>query len=141
MSIDDTTGVGGARLLTRRATAYLLDILILFAVLAPLGQGILWLLKTTPRTGPAIAGTILWNFSLPAWLYFILGDGSGSGATLGKRLLALQVRSDAGKRLSKRNAVVRTGRQAPALGAGARVCLCAARTRVCTTARWSAGES
>lgn len=108
MSRDDQPGAGGTRLLTRRATAYLLDILLLFGVLAPLGQGILWLLKATPRTGPAIADTIFWNFSLPAWLYFILSDGSGSGATLGKRLRALQVRTETGERLSVGRAVVRT---------------------------------
>jgi uncharacterized RDD family membrane protein YckC len=86
---------GSLGLLGRRIAAYVVDILLLFAVLAPVGQVILWLLGTMPpQTGPAIGRVILWNFSLPAWLYFILGDQSTSGATLGKRLL--RIRASAG---------------------------------------------
>lgn len=99
---------GGWGLLARRVAAYLLDILLLFVVLAPLGQIILGLLGTTPRSGPEIAQTVLWNFSLPAWLYFALSDRSASGATLGKRLLALQVRTERGERLGLGRALART---------------------------------
>ena len=96
-------------LLGRRIAAYLLDMLILFGVLAPAGQLILWLLDATPpQTGPAIARVILWNFSLPAWLYFVLSDRSASGATLGKRLLKIQVRDVSGERLSIGRALART---------------------------------
>ena len=96
-------------LLGRRIAAYLLDMLILFGVVAPAGQLILWLLDAAPpRTGPVIARVILWNFSLPAWLYFILGDQSASGATLGKRLLKIQVRDLSGERLSIGRALART---------------------------------
>ena len=43
----------GLALLGRRIAAYLLDILILFGVLAPVGQLILWLLDAAPpRSGP-----------------------------------------------------------------------------------------
>ena len=105
-------------LLGRRIAAYLLDMLILFGVLAPAGQLILWLLDATPpQTGPMIARVILWNFSLPAWLYFVLSDRSASGATLGKRLLKIQVRDVSGERLSIRARSGTNGRQAPALGA------------------------
>jgi uncharacterized RDD family membrane protein YckC len=99
---------GSFALLGRRGAAYLVDILLLFAVLAPLGQLILWLFDAAPRSGPAIGRVIVWNFSLPAWLYFILGDQSASGATLGKRLLKIQVRDVSGERLSIGRALART---------------------------------
>ena len=96
-------------LLGRRIAAYLLDMLILFGVLAPVGQLILWLLDATPpQTGPMIARVILWNFSLPAWLYFVLSDRSASGATPSKRLLKIQVRDVSGERLSIGRALTRT---------------------------------
>jgi len=108
MSADRQESGGGWGLLARRVAAYLLDILILFAVLAPLGQLILRLFGATPRSGPEIAATILWNFSLPVWLYFILSDSSASGATLGKRLLAIQVRTEQGARLGLGRSLART---------------------------------
>jgi uncharacterized RDD family membrane protein YckC len=96
-------------LLGRRITAYLLDMFILFGVLALVGQLILWLLDAAlPQTGPAIARVILWNFSLPAWLYFALSDRSASGATPGKRLLKIQARDVSGERLSIGRALART---------------------------------
>lgn len=95
-------------LFIRRISAYLLDIIVLFVILAPLGQAILGLVGTIPRSGPAIAQTILWNFSVPAWLYFIFGDRSVAGATLGKRLCAVQVRTISDTRLSWRQAIIRT---------------------------------
>jgi uncharacterized RDD family membrane protein YckC len=96
-------------LLGRRAAAYLVDILLLFAILAPAGQLLLWLFGAAPpQTGPAIARVILWNFSAPAWLYFFIGDWSASGATLGKRLLKIQVTGTGGKRLGVGRALART---------------------------------
>jgi hypothetical protein len=51
---------GSFALLGRRVAAYLVDMLLLFAVLAPAGQLLLWLLGAeTPRTGPAIGRVIL----------------------------------------------------------------------------------
>lgn len=95
-------------LLLRRIAAYLLDILLLFAVLAPLGQVILRLLGRTPSSSPEIALTILWNFSLPVWLYFAAGDCSAGGATLGKRLLRIQVRTERGEQVRLGRALART---------------------------------
>jgi uncharacterized RDD family membrane protein YckC len=96
-------------LLGRRIAAYLLDILVLFGVLAPAGQLILRLLDAPPpQSGPEIGRVILWNFSLPAWLYFILSDRSASGATLGKRLLKIQVTDMASDRLTIGRALART---------------------------------
>lgn len=78
--------------LIKRSAAYFVDILLLFVVLAPLGFLIQWLVGSQlPQTGPEIWRTLLWNFSVPAWLYFWLSDRSSSGATLGKRLLKLKV--------------------------------------------------
>lgn len=85
-------------LFVRRVAAYLLDIAILFVVLAPLGFLVQWGLAL-PRatTGPGVYATLLINFSLPAWSYFALSDASRGGATLGKRLLSIHtVRSDGG---------------------------------------------
>ena len=76
---------------SRRIGAYLIDIALLFAVLAPLGQLVLRLVGRSPRTGPEIWLTILVNFSLPCWLYFIAGARSAGGATLGKRWLGVRV--------------------------------------------------
>lgn len=95
-------------LLLRRVGAYVLDIIGLFMLLAPLGQAILWLVGTKPRSGPAIAQTILWNFSLPVWLYFIVSDASATGATIGKRLLGIKVSRMNGARLSWRQTLLRT---------------------------------
>jgi uncharacterized RDD family membrane protein YckC len=91
---------------TRRCNYWLLNAGI---PLALVGMLFSWLLGAeTPRTGPAIGRMILWNFSLPAWLYFILSDQSAVGATLGKRLLKIQVRDMSGERLSFGRALART---------------------------------
>jgi uncharacterized RDD family membrane protein YckC len=95
-------------LLLRRVVAYMIDIIGLFVLLAPLGQAVLWLVGTTPRSGPAMAQTILWNFSLPVWLYFIISDASAPGATIGKRLLGITVVRMDGTRLRWRQALLRT---------------------------------
>ena len=60
-------------LLIRRSAAYLIDILLLFLVLAPVGFLIQRSLGQLPQTGPQIWGTLLWNFSIPASsLYLVL---------------------------------------------------------------------
>jgi uncharacterized RDD family membrane protein YckC len=103
---------GGGRLRVglapRRAGAYVLDITLLFAVLAPLGFLVEWLLGWWPRTGWEVWTAILWNFSLPVWLYFTWSDGSAGGSTLGKRLLRLRVADRAGGRLPWWRALLRT---------------------------------
>ncbi len=90
-----------------RISAYVVDIVLLFAVLGPLGQIILRLLGRAPATGPEIWRTILWNFSLPCWLYFIVSARSKGGATLGQRWLGLRVTGDHGP-ITIPRAVVRT---------------------------------
>jgi uncharacterized RDD family membrane protein YckC len=95
-------------LLLRRVGAYALDIIGLFVLLAPSGQVLLWLGGTIPNSGPTIAQTILWNFSLPAWLYFIVSDASAAGATIGKRVLGITVSRIDGARLIWHQALLRT---------------------------------
>ncbi len=95
-------------LFLRRAAAYSLDIVLLFAILAPLGFLLGPLLGSIPETGPEIWRRLLLNFSLPTWLYFILFEGSPRGATLGKRLLRLQVRRLDGRALGIGPALRRT---------------------------------
>jgi len=95
-------------LLLRRMVAYMIDIIGLFVLLAPLGQAILWLVGTKPHSGSAIAQTILWNFSLPVWFYFIVSDASASGATIGKRLLGIKVSRMDSARISWPQAFLRT---------------------------------
>ncbi|HMQ30405.1 MAG TPA: RDD family protein [Chloroflexaceae bacterium] len=93
----------------RRLAAYLLDILLLFAALAPAGQLVQRTLGLAPpRTGPELARVIAWNFSLPAWLYFTFGDRSRDGMTPGKRLLRVRVRGRRGGRLGFPRALLRT---------------------------------
>ncbi|GJM42345.1 MAG: hypothetical protein DHS20C20_26270 [Ardenticatenaceae bacterium] len=96
-------------LIFRRGAAYLLDIVILFTVLAPLGFFIQWLVSMDiAETGPEIARTLLWNFSIPAWLYFILSDSSSRGATWGKRFFKLHVVRNDEQRVGFLRAVWRT---------------------------------
>jgi len=96
-------------LFIRRILAYTLDMLLLLLILAPAGFLIQRLLELPlPQSGPAVGRTILWNFSLPVWLYFVLSDWSRSGATLGKRILKLQVKGVDGVRVSFGRALGRT---------------------------------
>lgn len=72
--------------------AFLIDVAILFAVLAPSG----WLLQRaarfTPTTGRQIWLCLVLTFSLPTWLYFIILDSARSRGTIGKRTLGLRVK-------------------------------------------------
>ena len=89
-----------AQLLGRRIIAYVVDIVVLFLILAPMGYLIQALLGLPlAQSGPALGRTILWNFSLPVWLYFIVSDQSPAGATLGKRLLKIGVKRVNGARV------------------------------------------
>ncbi len=98
-----------ARLLGRRIIAYVVDILILFLILAPLGYLIQSLLGLPlAQSGPALGRTILWNFSLPVWLYFIISDWLPTGATLGKRLVKIGVKRVNGARVGLGRAIGRT---------------------------------
>ncbi|UCE41159.1 MAG: RDD family protein [Candidatus Aminicenantes bacterium] len=92
----------------RRTEAFLLDILIIFGICAPIGYLIQRLIGTSPQTGPAIWSTILWNISLPAWLYFLWSDHSKKGKSVGKWLLNLKVKTRTSERLGWGRALART---------------------------------
>ena len=83
----------------RRAGAYVVDVVLLFALLAPIGWVVTQsLLGAMPTTGRQIWLTLLVNFSLPAWVYFTVSDASARGATFGKRWLGVRVaRNDGGR--------------------------------------------
>ena len=87
---------GGARavserLIIRRSVAYLLDIVLLFAVLAPLAFLVRSVVGVRPVTGFEIWLVTLTSFSIPVRLYFALSDASRTGTTLGKRMLKVAV--------------------------------------------------
>jgi uncharacterized RDD family membrane protein YckC len=79
------------RLILKRSAAYVLDIILLFLVLAPVGMLVQSVLGIRPVSGFEVWQVTLLNFSVPVWLYFILCDQSASGATVGKRLLRVRV--------------------------------------------------
>lgn len=93
----------------RRSAAYLTDWIFLFGILAPLGFLVGRLFGASqPQPGPELWHTILLNFSLPAWLYFILSDSSVDGATLGKRAFRIRVSGLDEERVSLAHALPRT---------------------------------
>jgi uncharacterized RDD family membrane protein YckC len=97
-------------LLIRRATAYFLDIVLLFLVLAPAGQLVRFAVgwPSASPTGLEVWLAAVLNFSVPTWTYFILSDSSASGATVGKRLLGLRVVRVTGERVGMARALART---------------------------------
>jgi uncharacterized RDD family membrane protein YckC len=92
----------------RRVEAFLFDILLIFVVAGSCGFIIQRLISEPPHTGMGIWINILWNFSLPAWLYFFLSDRSKTGRTIGKRIFKLKVISQRKERLGWTRAFGRT---------------------------------
>ena len=86
----------------------MLNILIIFGICAPLGYLISRIMEIHPQTGPAIWSTLLWSFSLPAWLYFLWSDRSKTGKTVGKRVFKLRVTGRIKERLGWVRALART---------------------------------
>lgn len=111
-------------LVGRRVAAYVLDIALLFFVLAPAEYLVQRAIGFMPQTPQAIWHMLLVNMSLPTWLYFIVSDQSARGATLGKRLVGIRVLTTAGDRLSIPGAAGRTAAKLLPWGACARSCLC-----------------
>lgn len=95
-------------ILLRRAAAYALDIVLLFAVLAPLGYLVEQAVGVTPTTARGVYAAILLNFSIPCWAYFTLADRSRGGATVGKRVLSLRTETLGGERVGAARALGRT---------------------------------
>ena len=97
-------------LLIRRVTAFFVDIVLLFLVLAPIGFLVLTALGGPPASpsGPEVWLAIVLNFSVPTWTYFVWSDRSVRGATLGKWLLGVRVVRVMGGRLGMAQALTRT---------------------------------
>ncbi len=100
------------QLVWRRIAAYLVDYVILFTTLILLQLGIVAVGQGFPyqllKQGWQIELWVLTSISLPTWLYFTLTEQSARQATLGKRLLDLQVKTVNEKRLTFWQALLRT---------------------------------
>lgn len=98
--------------LPRRLGAYLLDYALLITMLVLPQAALTTVTGGFPfnrlRNGWQIAGWVLVSISLPAWLYFSWSESSVHQATIGKRLLGLQVVSVEGGQVAFRNALLRT---------------------------------
>jgi len=100
----------------RRASAYVIDSVILFAGVL-MTQGLIYSAGLNPTAsrianGETVTGwqLHLWVFlsvSTPFWLYFALLQSSAWQATVGQRLLGLQVADLTGNRLSFGRALLR----------------------------------
>jgi len=80
--------------ITRRSAAFVIDVFLLFAVLAPAGWLVQRLAHFHPETGPEIWRSLILNFSVPVWVYSIVLDSSPRRGTLGKRIVKLRVVAD-----------------------------------------------
>lgn len=85
----------------------------------------------------AIYATLLVNFSIPSWLYFIWADRAPGGHTLGKRVAGVRTERLGGGRVGRRRALVRTAfKMIPWEVAHAASFLLAPAPGVFTTASW-----
>lgn len=96
------------KLVLKRIAAYLIDIALLFAILAPAALLVERLLRITPQNAYQVWLAAVLSFSLPAWLYFCLSDQSKTGATLGKKILGVRVFSTKADRINLWRALART---------------------------------
>jgi uncharacterized RDD family membrane protein YckC len=93
----------------RRGIAFLFDCALLFIVLWPAGLLLQKLTGVRPESSIEVWYTLLLNFSLPVWLYFIVSDASRGGASIGKRRQHLSVGDVVtGDRIGVGRAIVRT---------------------------------
>ena len=99
------------RLLIRRAGAYVVDIVLLFSVLFPVGQVLVFVIGWPPAASPT--GFVVWlasalNFSLPTWTYFALSDSSRAGIPWGSGCSGCAFVRVTGERVSIARALART---------------------------------
>ncbi len=97
----------GKELLFRRVIAYVLDIVLLFIVLAPAAFLAEALLGLQPRTSSQIWFSAVMSFSIPAWSYFLFSDLS-AGVTIGKKIMKVKIHSTNGSKITFVRALVRT---------------------------------
>ena len=96
------------RFALKRVGAYVVDILLLFVILASAATLIEQWLRISPHTPRQVWMATVLSFSIPVWLYFTLADHSPSGATIGKRVFRLRVLRLPGSRLSLLRSFART---------------------------------
>lgn len=95
-----------------RLVAFMLDWVVLFLVfVAP--QGVIalfwndWPMNNVDN-GFRAWGWVVLTVSIPSWVYFTLSDSSVGGATVGKKITNLAVRSEESTTLPRSSALVRT---------------------------------
>lgn len=96
------------RLTALRLAAYVLDVLVLAAVLLPLSFVIGSVDGSDVSSGIGVWIRSVLTISVPAWVYFIATDSLGSGRSVGKRVTGLQTRALGGGTPGLRASVVRT---------------------------------
>ncbi|VAW30843.1 hypothetical protein MNBD_CHLOROFLEXI01-4120 [hydrothermal vent metagenome] len=96
-----------SQLIFRRVTAYFIDITLLMIAVQGFQWGLSALTGGSPfknmaalNNGWLIYGWLFLTISLPIWFYFALSEHSSRQATLGKRLMGLQVVSLTGEKAS-----------------------------------------
>jgi len=92
----------------KRVGAYVVDILLLFVILASAATVVEQSLRISPQTPRQVWLATVLSFSIPVWLYFTLADHSRSGATIGKKVFRLRVLRVPGSRLSLPRSFART---------------------------------
>jgi uncharacterized RDD family membrane protein YckC len=97
-----------AALTVLRAAAYGTDAILLLAILVPITFLLQPLLQADPQSGRAMWNAAVLCYSIPTWIYFVLGDRSLTGATPGKRLWGIHVHSLRGRSVSLSDAISRT---------------------------------
>lgn len=97
----------------RRLLAYFIDVALAFGVVLVVLQSLVFplafqLFGEFYLYGPRIEIYTLLTISLPVWLYFAVLESRGRGASLGKRVLGMQVKTLEGQTLSFNQALTRT---------------------------------
>ncbi|MHA2338085.1 MAG: RDD family protein [Candidatus Hodarchaeales archaeon] len=90
-----------------RLLAFFIDILVIFPLLFILAV-IINLILGFPSTGIEIYIRIVLSFSIPIWIYFVFSDISQKGATFGKKLMKIGVKTVEGENLTIKSALLRT---------------------------------
>ena len=95
-------------LMIRRSAAYLIDVILLFVVLAPTAFLVESIFGFQPSSNSQVWIAAIMSFSIPAWSYFLLSDLSSRGMTLGKRWLKVNVHSTNSNKINFNRALLRT---------------------------------
>jgi len=95
-------------LIIRRSCAYVFDVVLLFAVLAPSVLLIEVIFGFQPSSNSEVWIAAVMSFSIPTWSYFLFSDRSSNGMTVGKRLLKVKVISQNQNGINFGRALLRT---------------------------------